>query len=124
MTWKSGLAVSVAALGLMAWSPYSGVTPALAACMAGDHIDASTARQAAKKMEQAGYTQVRELKKGCDNYWHAVAIGNGKQDEIVLSPQGKVMLEGMSRVASEGASFPPQQSAQNPQQGTQSGKMN
>ncbi len=36
---------------------------------------------------------------------------NGKPDEIVLSPQGKVMLEGMSRVAAEGATFP-QQSAQ------------
>ncbi len=52
MTWKTALAVSVAALGLLAWSPYSGVTPALAACMAGDHIDSSTAPQAAKKMHR------------------------------------------------------------------------
>ncbi len=112
MTWKTGLAVSVAALGLMAWSPDFVVSPALAACMAGDHIDSSTAPQAIKKMEQAGYTKARDLKKGCDNYWHAVALRNGKKVEIVLSPQGKVMLEGMSRLAAEGVTFPPPQSAQ------------
>lgn len=112
MTWKTGLAASVAALGLMAWSPDFAVSPALAACMAGDHVNSSTARQAAEKFEKAGYTGVHELKKGCDNYWHAVASRGGKQDEIVLSPQGNIMLEGMSRVAAEGATFPPQQSAQ------------
>ena len=122
MKWKTGLAVSAAALGLMAWSPVFGVTPASAACVAGDHIDSSTAQQAAKKMEQAGYTQVHELKKGCDNYWHAAAMGNGKQDEIVLSPQGTVMLEGMSRVNAEGATFP-RQSAQSPSQGGPSEQM-
>lgn len=55
---------------------------------------------------------MHDLKKGCDNYWHAVALRNGKQDEIVLSPQGKVALEGMSRIAAEGETFPPRQSAQ------------
>jgi hypothetical protein len=112
MIWKTALTVSVAALGLMALSPGYGVTPALAACMAGDHIDSSTAQQAAAKMEHAGYTQVRDLTKGCDNYWHAVALRDGKQDEISLSPQGDIVLEGMSRVQAEGATFPPQQSAQ------------
>jgi hypothetical protein len=123
MKWKTGLSVSVAALGLMAWSPYSGVTPALAACMAGDHIDASTAPQAAKKMEQAGYLNAHDLKKGCDNYWHGIATREGKPVEISLSPQGTIVLEGMSRVASEGATFPPQQSAQSPEQGGPSEQM-
>lgn len=117
MTWKKGLAVSAAALGLMVWSPVFGVTPASAACMAGDHIDASTARQAAKKMAQAGYLKAHDLKKGCDNYWHAVALQNGKPVEISLSPQGTIVLEGMSRVAAEGAAFTPQQSAQSPSPG-------
>jgi len=112
MTWKTGLAVSAAALGLMAWSPVFGVSPASAACMAGDYIDSSTARQAAAKIEHAGYAKTHDLSKGCDNYWHAVALRDGKRVEISLSPQGNVVLEGMSRVASEGASFPPQQSAQ------------
>jgi hypothetical protein len=105
MKWKIGLAVSVAALGLMAWSPEFGVTPALAACMDGDHIDSSTLRQAQLKMEHAGYADVHGLTKGCDNFWHAVATRDGKQDEIVLSPQGDVMLEGMSRSDAGGAAL-------------------
>jgi hypothetical protein len=112
MTWKTALTVSVAALGLMALSPGYGVTPALAACMAGDHIDSSTAQQAAVKMEHAGYTQVHDLRKGCDNYWHAIAMGNGTQDEIVLSPDGSVMLEGVSQGDAEGTTYLNQQSAQ------------
>jgi hypothetical protein len=112
MKWKTGLALSAAALGLMAWSPEFGVGPALAACMAGDRIDSSTARQATAKFERAGYTGVHDLNKGCDNYWHAVALRGGTQNEIVLTPDGAIMLEGMSRLSAEGLGIPNGQSAQ------------
>jgi hypothetical protein len=114
MTWKTGLSLSVAALGLMAWSPNSGIAPALAGCMAGDRIDASTAQQAAVKMQHAGYSAVHGLNKGCDNYWHALAMSDGQQVQIVLSPAGNVMLEGHSYQGSENVppDQPSQQSAQ------------
>jgi hypothetical protein len=114
MTWKTGLALSVAALGLMAWSPNFSITPAFAGCMAGDHIDASTAQQAAVKMHHAGYSAVHDLNKGCDNYWHALAMSQGQPVQIVLSPAGNVMLEGHSYQGSENVppGQPSEQSAQ------------
>jgi len=67
---------------------------AVAMCMPGDRIDGSTAAQAKERMQAAGYTNVRDLKKGCDNYWHGVAVKNGAEVRVVLAPQGQVMTEG------------------------------
>jgi hypothetical protein len=63
-------------------------------CAAGEKIDNSTADSAMKKMTQAGYLQIHDLKKGCDNFWHGKATKDGAAVNIVLSPQGKVMTEG------------------------------
>lgn len=63
-------------------------------CSPEDKIDNSTLPQAKKKMEAAGYTQVKNLMKGCDNYWHGIAMKGGSEIRIVLSPQGQVMQEG------------------------------
>jgi hypothetical protein len=114
MPWKTGLVLSVAALGVMAWSPDFGVAPAFAACRAGDKIVSSTARQAAAKMQLAGYGAVHVINKGCDNYWHALAMSGGQQVQIVLSPAGKVMLAGKRSQTSENVSpdRPSEQSAQ------------
>lgn len=92
---RKGLIVTAAALGLAA-SPVLGIASASAQCMPGDHVDNSTAAQATQKFQHAGYNDVRDLKKGCDSFWHARAMQNGKQVMVVLSPQGKVMLEGRS----------------------------
>lgn len=78
-----------AAVGLM-----SGIRPAYAACAPGVKIDKSTVADARKDMQKAGYTDVRDLKKGCDNYWHGVATKDGKQTHVVATPDGKVMPEG------------------------------
>lgn len=63
-------------------------------CAPEDKLDSSTLPQAKKKMEAAGYTQVKDLRKGCDNYWHASAMKGGSEVFIVLSPAGQVMQEG------------------------------
>lgn len=63
-------------------------------CAPEDKIDSSTLPQAKRKMEAAGYTQVKDLRKGCDNYWHGSAMKNGSEVYIVLSPAGQVMQEG------------------------------
>jgi hypothetical protein len=67
---------------------------AYAACLPGDRVDGSTAAQAKERMQAAGYSNVRDLKKGCDNYWHGIAVKNGADVHVVLAPQGQVMTEG------------------------------
>lgn len=66
---------------------------AYAGCEAGTKIDASTADMAKQKIEHAGFRSVRDLKKGCDNFWHGKAVKDGVEGFVVLSPQGDVMPE-------------------------------
>jgi hypothetical protein len=63
-------------------------------CAPGDKIDGSTAEQARKKIEMAGYRKVSGLRKGCDNSWHGIAEKDGAQVHVVLNPQGLVLPEG------------------------------
>lgn len=68
--------------------------PARAACDPGDKIDKSTAEDAKRKITAAGYVAVRQLRKGCDNFWHGVATKDGTEVPVVLSPDGRVMRDG------------------------------
>ncbi len=87
MAWKThGFAAALAAL--------LAAGPAGAGCAPGDRIDGSTADDAKRQMEAAGYEQIADLKKGCDNYWHGRALKDGAPVGVVLSPQGEVMTEG------------------------------
>jgi hypothetical protein len=63
-------------------------------CSSSDRIDASSADSARRKMEKAGFLQVHDLKKGCDNFWHGQGAKDGAETRIVLSPQGDVLTEG------------------------------
>jgi hypothetical protein len=56
-------------------------------------IDNSTAADARKKIEAAGYTQVRDLRKSLDNFWHGDARKDGSEVHVVLAPDGKVVTE-------------------------------
>lgn len=68
--------------------------PASAQCDPGTKLDRTTATDARKKMEAAGYRQVKDLKKGCDSAWHARAVGkNGAPVDVMITPQGDVLLE-------------------------------
>jgi hypothetical protein len=87
MQWKAGV-FALAALAMTA------AAPAWADCSPGDRIDGSTAAQAKQQIEAAGYEQVRVLKKGCDNYWHGTARKDGAAVNVVLSPDGQVVVEG------------------------------
>ncbi len=57
-------------------------------------IDGSTAEQAHRKIAAAGYADITDLKKGCDNFWHGKAMKDGAPTGVVLSPDGRVMPEG------------------------------
>jgi len=63
-------------------------------CTADEKIDGSSAEAAKKKMEAAGFHQIRDLQKGCDNFWHGTADKDGAPVNVVLSPQGQIMIEG------------------------------
>lgn len=64
-------------------------------CPAGARIDGSTAAEAQKKIAAAGYTQVSQLKKGCDNFWHGRAVKDGVATGVVLTPDGQVLSESL-----------------------------
>jgi hypothetical protein len=69
-------------------------TAARAACGPGDRIDATTALQAKKRAESAGYSQVRMEHKGCDNVWHGIGMKDGGTGRVAVSPSGEVMPDG------------------------------
>lgn len=85
----SAVAVSLAA-GLVLSA--AALSTAQAACE-GERVDGTTADFARAKMQKAGYTQIRELRKGCDSVWHAVAVKNGQQIRLALPPKGEVLEE-------------------------------
>jgi hypothetical protein len=95
MRWKPSVLAVVVTLAACAvgFGPQA-IGVAHAGCAPEEKIDSSTADQARKKIEAAGFREVRELKKSCDNYWHGKAIKDGAQVRIVLSPQGQVQTEG------------------------------
>jgi hypothetical protein len=95
MTWKilAAAAAIAVAFGAGCAPPLVNLAEA-SECVPGDKIDASTAETARKKIEAAGFRQVEDLQKGCDNFWHGKATKDGAPVNVVLSPQGQVMTEG------------------------------
>lgn len=91
---RSGLAAVLSLL--VSFGAVAQVTPSdqVAGCFPEEKIDASSLGSARKKMEMAGFSQIRDLKKGCDNFWHATSLKDGEMVNIVLSPEGQVMVEG------------------------------
>ena len=87
MNWKASI-YTLAAVGMIA------AGPAWAGCSASDRIDGTTAGQAKHQIESAGYNHVTGLSKGCDNYWHAIAMKDGSSVGVVVSQTGEVMTEG------------------------------
>ncbi len=63
-------------------------------CSATDKINGTTADDAKKRMEAAGYAQVQDLRKGCDNAWHGSAIKDGTRVNVVWNAEGAVLTEG------------------------------
>jgi hypothetical protein len=91
---KVSLFVGSLFLALAGGSGVPLVDNALAACSAIDVINGTTAADAAKAMEKAGYTHVEVYAKGCDNSWHAHAILNGAPVNVVWNGEGQVVTEG------------------------------
>ena len=62
-------------------------------CHFGEVIDGTTADDAKRHIEAAGYTNVTGLKKSCDNYWHGQAMVSGTLTRVSVTPDGRVRLE-------------------------------
>ena len=63
-------------------------------CSNGEVIDGSTAEQAITQFQAAGYSNVKIVRKGCDNFWHATGTKDGLGGNIVMAPDGTIMPEG------------------------------
>jgi hypothetical protein len=83
---------SVLMLIAISVAPLAGI--AYAACSASDIINSTTASDAARRIESAGYTQVQDLAKSCDNAWHGTALLNGTRTRVVWTGEGQVLTEG------------------------------
>jgi len=92
--------IAVAALVMLAIAPNAPIVGSATAqqmsnnCDPSDHLDGSTMAMAKQKFAAAGYAQLHDFVKGCDNYWHAHGMKDGSPVNVVLSPQGDVMTEG------------------------------
>ena len=92
-----GLGVALLAATVLVASPLVGpthLTSAQANCAADERVDGSTADQAKRRMEGASFNHVRDLRKGCDNVWHGLAMKDGASVRVAAQPQGQVMQEG------------------------------
>jgi hypothetical protein len=75
---------------LLAGSVYlAGVT-----CSPHDVINSTSAADATRAIEQAGYAKVQVYAKGCDNAWHGHAALNGHHVNVVWNGEGQVLTEG------------------------------
>jgi len=95
MAWKT-VFFTVAALVVLTAGPSPRLSNVAHAegCDPGTKIDGSTADGARKKIEDAGFRKVHGLKKSCDSFWHGLAVKDGAEVNVVLTPDGKVMREG------------------------------
>jgi hypothetical protein len=91
---RFGLFIGSLSFALIAASALPLVHKAEAACSASDVINATTAADATRVMQQAGYTQVQIYEKGCDNAWHGHAYLNGSPVNVVWNGEGQVLTEG------------------------------
>ena len=63
-------------------------------CHFGEQIDGTTADDARRRLQAAGYASISGLKKSCDNHWHGHAMLNGVATNVMVAPDGHVVQEG------------------------------
>jgi len=69
-------------------------SPARAACDSGVKLDKTTVESTRQLLEKAGYKNIREWRKGCDNVWHATALKDGAPVHVAVLPDGRIVKEG------------------------------
>jgi hypothetical protein len=63
-------------------------------CQRDQHEPSSATRaEAEERILAEGYSEVSILAKGCDNAWHALAFAEGDPVNVMVTPQGAVLVE-------------------------------
>jgi hypothetical protein len=70
------------------------VSPASAECGPGAKIDKTTVEETRQKLQKAGYKNIHDLRKGCDNTWHGRATKNGTEEGVAVLSDGTVVRDG------------------------------
>ncbi|MCC7048322.1 MAG: hypothetical protein IT562_16530 [Alphaproteobacteria bacterium] len=60
-------------------------------CATAEPGDATTAIDARRRLESAGYSEVRDLRRDCDNVWHGTARIEQRVVRVMLKPDGPVL---------------------------------
>ncbi len=68
-------------------------TPGVNGCDPGERVDRTTADDARRIIAAAGYSRARDLRKGCDNVWHAKVDRGICYLTVAVSPRGEIIQE-------------------------------
>jgi hypothetical protein len=93
MKWRIALLAAALAAGFATAGGVGLQHAAQAACSAQDVIDNTTVAETKQKIEAAGYQDPTDLRKGCDNVWHANATKDGAPVRVAVTPSGEVIEE-------------------------------
>lgn len=73
--------------------PDANAPPGATGC-GNEKIDDTTALAARRAFEAVGFQNVTDLRKGCDNVWHAhVKLNDRQKSYVMLNPQGDIYIE-------------------------------
>ena len=84
---------SIALLALLQPPPLFPPHKAAATCEPGTKLDKTTVEDTRKILQQAGYKNARNWRKGCDNTWHATAVKDGAEVNVAVTADGRVVHE-------------------------------
>lgn len=62
-------------------------------CDTAEKADGTSMHDARRRFESAGFADVRDLRRDCDNVWHGTARIEQRQVRVQLKPEGPVVLE-------------------------------
>lgn len=62
------------------------------ACRSQD-TEGTTRLEATERILAYGYSEIRQLSKGCDNVWRALAFAEGDPVNVLVTPRGDVLTE-------------------------------
>ncbi len=96
MRHKLVLSATIAVAALLALAPRNVplISIAQAACNPGTRLDKTTVEQIRDRLSKAGYRNLANLRKGCDNSWHGTAMKDGEQVNVAVTTDGHVVIEG------------------------------
>ncbi len=69
------------------------VSPAWAACEPDEKLDKTTVDTTRQLLTKAGYKNIHDFRRGCDNTWHVKATKDNTEQNVVVLPDGTITTE-------------------------------